>query len=61
MTYGAETRAETSRTKQLFSTVEMYTLRVIVGKTKVDRVRNSDIPPRVTLFFSTLSTTCPIE
>ena len=43
MTYGAETRAETSRTKQLIRTVEMNTLRAIVGKTRLDRVRNSTV------------------
>ena len=43
MTYVAETRAETSRTKQLIRTVEMNTLRAIVGKTRLDRVRNSTV------------------
>lgn len=43
MTYGAETRAETSRTKQLLRTVEMNTLRAIIGKTRLDRIRNSDV------------------
>lgn len=43
LTYGAETRAETSKTKQLLRTVEMNTLRAIIGKTRLDRVRNQTV------------------
>lgn len=43
MTYASETRADTSRTKQLMRTTEMNTLRAIVGVTRRDRVRNKDI------------------
>lgn len=39
MTYGTETRAGTSRTKQLLRTVKMNTLRAIAGKTRLDRVK----------------------
>lgn len=41
--YAAETRAETSRTKQLMRTTEMNTLRAIAGKSRLDRVRNQEI------------------
>ena len=43
MTYAADTRAETSKTKQLLRTTEMNTLRTITGRTRRDRVRNSEI------------------
>ncbi|XP_045479803.1 uncharacterized protein LOC123684554 [Harmonia axyridis] len=43
LTYAAETRAGTSRIKQLLLTAEMSTLRNIVGKTRRDRIRNSAI------------------
>ena len=43
MTYGAETRADTERTKQLMRSAEMITLRSITGRTLWDRVRNKDI------------------
>lgn len=43
LTYGAETRAETTRSKQLINTVEMKTLRKIVGKTRLDKIKNADI------------------
>ena len=43
MTYGIETRADTTRTKNLLRTTEMKTLRPIAGVTLRDRVRNSEI------------------
>ena len=43
MTYGAETRAATTKTKQLLRTTEMNTLRAILGKTRFDRMKNIDI------------------
>ena len=43
LTYAAETRADTSKTKQLLRTTEMNTLRTIVGKTRRDRIRNVDV------------------
>lgn len=43
MTYGADTRADTSQTKRLMRTAEMNTLRAIVSKTRFDRVRNQDV------------------
>lgn len=41
LTYGAETRADTQRTKRLLNTAEMSIL--IVGKTRLDRVRKEDV------------------
>lgn len=43
MTYTAETHVSTSRIKQMMRTTEMNTLRAIVGKTRLDRVRNETI------------------
>lgn len=43
MTYGIETRADTTRTKTLLRTAEMKTLRVIAGKTLRDHERNANI------------------
>lgn len=43
LTYAAETRAETSKTKQLLRTTEMKTLRAIKGVTLRDQLRSSDI------------------
>ncbi|XP_056648796.1 uncharacterized protein LOC130453197 [Diorhabda sublineata] len=43
MTYGIETREETNKTKSVFRVAEMKTPRTIVGKTRVDRIRNTDI------------------
>lgn len=43
MTYGAETRAETSLTKRMLRTTEMKTLRTITGYTLKDRQRSTDI------------------
>ena len=49
MTYGAETRAATTKTKQLLRTTEMNTLRAILGKTRFDRMKNIDILERCNL------------
>ncbi|XP_044760224.1 uncharacterized protein LOC123317680 [Coccinella septempunctata] len=43
MTYGTEVREDTVKTKHMLRVAEMKTLRTIVGKTKRDRVRNTDI------------------
>lgn len=43
MTYAAETRAESSKTKRLMRTTEMKILRSITGKTLRDRIRSEDI------------------
>lgn len=43
LTYAAEARADTSRTKGLLNVSEMKTLRRIVGKTRIDRVRNEEV------------------
>ena len=43
LTYAAETRADTTKTKQMLETTEMNILRKIVGKTRRDRVRNENI------------------
>jgi hypothetical protein len=43
MTYALETRAETSRTRQILEANEMKILRKIVGKTKIDRIRSQQI------------------
>ncbi|XP_019765819.1 uncharacterized protein LOC109541398 [Dendroctonus ponderosae] len=43
MTYRIEMREETNKTKCMLRVVEMMTLRTIVGKTRRDRVRNTDI------------------
>ena len=42
-TYGAETRAETERTKQFLRTTEMKTLRSAINVTLWDRMRNKDV------------------
>ena len=49
MTYGAETRAATTKTEQLLRTTEMHTLRAILGKTRFDRMKNIDILERCNL------------
>ena len=49
MTYCAETRADTTKTKQLLRTTEMNTLRAILGKTRFDRMKNIDILERCNL------------
>ena len=43
MTYGIETRADTTRTKNLLRTTEMKTLRAIAGVSLRDRIRNEEI------------------
>ena len=43
MTYGIEVREDTHKTKQMLRVAEMKTLRTIVGKTRRDRVRNTNI------------------
>jgi hypothetical protein len=43
MTYGAESRAGTTKTKQLLKTTEMNTLRANLGKARFDRMKNIDI------------------
>ena len=40
LTYTSETRADSSKTKQMLESQEMNTLRRIIGKTRLDRVRN---------------------
>lgn len=43
MTYGIETREETNKTKSMLRVAEMKTLRTIMGKTRRDRIKNTDI------------------
>ena len=43
MTYTAETRPDTAKTKELLETTEMRVLRRIAGKTLLDRERNESI------------------
>ncbi|XP_056633913.1 uncharacterized protein LOC130443362 [Diorhabda sublineata] len=43
MTYGTEVREDTNKTKQMLRVAEMKTLRTIVGKTRRNRVRNTDV------------------
>jgi hypothetical protein len=43
MTYGAESRVDSTKTTQLLTTAEMKTLRVFLGKTRFDRMENIDI------------------
>lgn len=43
LTYGAETRCETNKTKQIMRTTEMKTLRMITGTSLRDRIRNTQI------------------
>jgi len=42
MTYGIETREETNKTKTMLRVAEMKTLRTIMGKTRIDGIRNTD-------------------
>jgi hypothetical protein len=49
MTYGAESRADTTKTKQILTTAEMNTLRAILGKTRFDRMKNIDILDRCSI------------
>ncbi|XP_057667256.1 uncharacterized protein LOC130900574 [Diorhabda carinulata] len=43
MTYGIETREETNKTKSMLRVAEMKMLRTKVGKTRVKRIRFTDI------------------
>jgi len=43
MTYGAETRADTSKTKRMLRRTEMETTRAITGYTLLDKKRNEDL------------------
>ena len=43
MSYGTEMREQTNKTKSMLRVAEMKTLRTIVGKTRRDGVRNTDI------------------
>ena len=43
MTYAAETRSDTVKTKQILNVTEMNVLRKIQGKTRWDRVSNAEI------------------
>ncbi|XP_060534516.1 uncharacterized protein LOC132706935 [Cylas formicarius] len=43
MTYGTEVREDTNKMKQMLRVAEMKTLRTILGKTRRDRVRNTDV------------------
>jgi hypothetical protein len=43
LTYEAETRVDTSKTKQVLETREMNTSRKIIRKTNLDHVSNQDI------------------
>ncbi|XP_057653803.1 uncharacterized protein LOC130892403 [Diorhabda carinulata] len=43
MTYSAETRPDTAKTKRLLETSEMKALRKITGKTLLDRERSDEI------------------
>ena len=43
LTYAAETRTDTAKTRQLLEVTEMKTLRRIINKTKWDRMRNDRI------------------
>lgn len=43
MTYAAETRVDTAKTKQLLETTELNILRRIIGKTRRDSVRSKEI------------------
>ena len=43
LTYAAETRTDTAKTREILEVCEMKSLRRIVGKTRMDRVKNQDI------------------
>jgi len=43
MTYGIETREETNKMIRMLRVAEMNTLRTIMGKTRIDRIRNTEI------------------
>ncbi|GJQ84955.1 hypothetical protein Trydic_g556 [Trypoxylus dichotomus] len=48
ISYAAETRADTSRIKQMMRTTEMSILRMVAGKTRRDRIKNKDVRDRRT-------------
>ena len=43
LTYAAETRSDTAKTRQILETTEMKTLRRIMNKTRLDKIRNRKI------------------
>jgi len=43
MTFGIETRKETNKTKRMLRVAEMKTLRTIMGKRRIDQIRNTSI------------------
>ncbi|XP_060526928.1 uncharacterized protein LOC132702361 [Cylas formicarius] len=43
MTYGTEVREDTNKTKRMLRVTDMKTMRTIVGNTRRDRVRNTDV------------------
>jgi len=43
MTYAIETREETNKTQRMLRVVEMKKLRTIMGKTRIDGIRNTNI------------------
>ena len=43
LTYAAETRSDTAKTRQILETAEMKTLRRIMNKTRLKKIRNRDI------------------
>lgn len=47
MTYVAETRADTAKTKRIMRTSEMRTVKTIAGKSLMDRVRNSELQKQI--------------
>ena len=46
LTYTAETRSDTAKTRQILETTEMKTLRRIMNKIRLDKIRNRDIPEK---------------
>jgi hypothetical protein len=46
MTYGAESRADTAKTKRILKATEMNTFRAIFGKTRLDRMKNIEVMER---------------
>jgi hypothetical protein len=43
LTYAAETREDTARTTQILEATEMKTLRRILNKTRIDKIRNERV------------------
>ena len=43
LTYAAETRTDTAKTMQILEVTEMKTLRRIINKTRMDKMRNERI------------------